>query len=70
MLKNTTDIWFTAFLMYKGHKILKFDKLSKGKGKFYFDLSDEEWSNLKLEFNNTEFIKFKSLIEQVKDLCY
>ncbi len=70
MQNSTTDIWFTAFLMYKGLKIAKYEKIGHKKGKYYFDLTSDEWNNLKLEFNNSELIKFKGLVEQVKDLVH
>jgi hypothetical protein len=69
-MKNSTDIWFISFLMLKGHKIEKYDVLSKGKVKCYFQLTEDEWQKYKLEFNNSEYIKFKALIEQVKDLGF
>lgn len=67
---NTTDIWFAAYLMHRGYKIHKYDVIGKGKTRCHFDLADEVWTQLKLDFNNSEFIKFKGLIEQVKDLAY
>lgn len=69
-LQSTTDIWFSAFLLYKGFEVTKLDKLSRGKAKLYFQLSSEKWDELKLEFNHSEFIKFKALVNQVKDLGY
>lgn len=68
-MKSTKDIWFTAYLMHKGHPIKQVEKIAYAKGKFFFDVTDEQWMELKLEFNNTEIIKFKGLIERVKDLC-
>lgn len=70
MLQESTDIWFCSFLMYKGHTIVKFDKLVRGKVKCYFELTSEEWSKLKLDFNNSDFVKFKAFTEQIKDLAY
>lgn len=69
-LKQTTDIWFCAFLQLKGYKIITFDKLIKNKVRCYFDLTEDEWSTLKLEFNNSELIKYKTVIEQIKDLGF
>lgn len=69
-MHETTDIWFAAFLMYKNIKISKYEKIEHRKGKYYFNLTDEQWNNYKLEFNNSELIKFKGLVEQVKDLVY
>jgi hypothetical protein len=70
MSQSSTDLWFSAFLMHKGHQISKFDKLGRGKVKCYFELTDEEWSAFKLEFNNSELVKFKALTEQIKDLAF
>lgn len=70
MSQSSTDIWFCSFLIYKGHKITKFEKLGRGKVKCFFELSEQEWADLKLEFNNSEFIKFKAFTEQIKDLAF
>lgn len=67
---NTTDIWFTAYLMHRGYKIAKYDVIGKGKARCHFEISEEDWNQLKLDFNNSDLIKFKGLIEQVKDLAY
>jgi hypothetical protein len=70
MMQNTTDIWFTAFLMYKNEKIVKYDVITRGKVRCYFDITDDKWAEFKLEFNNSEIIRFKALTEQIKDLGY
>lgn len=69
-MKQTTDIWFSAFLMLKGIKVEKFETLSRGKGKYFFNMNDADWQKYKLEFNNSELVKYKTAIEQLKDLLY
>lgn len=69
-MKSSQDVWFIAFLQNKGIKISRYDIISKGKVRCYFDLTDEEWQNYKLEFNNSEISVYKGLIEKIKDLCY
>jgi hypothetical protein len=70
-LKSSTDLWFSAFLLLKGIKVEKFEIISRGKGRYFFKISDEDWSSLKLEFNNNnDLIRFKTAIEQLKDLLY
>lgn len=69
-MKNTTDLFFSAFLLIKGIKVEKFEVISRGKGRYFFNLSDEDWGNLKLEFNNGELVRYKTAIEQLKDLTY
>ena len=68
--KYSTDVWFCSYLMSLGYQVKSFDKLSQGKGKFHFEISDEEWKRLKLDFNNSDIIKIKSFISQLKDLLY
>lgn len=69
-MKNTTDIWFAAFLMIKGEKIADYKVISRGKVSCSFQLTDEQWQKYKLEFNNSDYIKFKSFTDQIKDLGY
>lgn len=70
MNKFSTDVWFVAFLMSKGHKISAYTVLPQKKVRCEFQLSDKEWQDLKLEFNNSEIVKFKGYIDQIKDLAW
>jgi hypothetical protein len=67
---KTTDLFFMAFLIHKGHEVKKYDVISKGKISCEFDMSAEDWKKLKLEFNHSEASKLKQTIEQLKDLAY
>lgn len=67
---KTTDLFFMAFLIHNGHQVKKYDVISKGKISCEFDITDEEWKHLKLEFNSSEASKLKQTIEQLKDLGY
>jgi hypothetical protein len=67
-MKETTDLWFMAFLVFKGHKIIKFEMLNTNKLKCYFDLQNEDWIKIRTEFVNSEQMKFKMYIEQIKEL--
>jgi hypothetical protein len=67
---SSTDLWFCSYLVNKGFKVAKYDILSRGKAKFYFDIDEEDWKKYKLEFNNSELSKFKMIIDQLKDLSY
>jgi len=69
--KSSTDLWFCSYLMLKGFKVAKYEVISRGKGKYFFAISDEDWSKYKLDFNNEdELNKYKTFIEQLKDLLY
>ncbi len=69
-LKKATDVWFCAFVINKGHSIKKYDVLSRGKVCCYFEITEDEWKSLKLEFNNSELINFKGIINNIKDLAF
>lgn len=56
--------------MHKDYKIHSYEKLLNKKVKCCFNITDDDWQKLKIEFNNSEIIKFKGLIEQIKDLLY
>jgi len=67
---KTTDLWFASFLKLKGIKLIDFEILSRGKGKFCFEISDEQWKLLRLEFMNSEISKTKQIMSELKDLLY
>lgn len=67
---SSTDLWFSAFLLSKGHEVAKYDVIGRGKARFYFDIDEEKWKEYKLEFNQSEICNFRNLIERLKDLCY
>ena len=67
---KTTDLFFMAFLINKGYSVKKYDVIAKGKISCYFEIADEDWKSLKLEFNSSEASKLKQIIEQLKDLAY
>lgn len=69
-LKNSSDVWFIAFLLQNECSIIKYDVMDRGRVRCYFSLDDKEWQDFKLEFNNSEIIKYKAAIERIKDLAF
>lgn len=47
-----------------------YEVLDRGRIRCSFSISDEEWKNLKIAFNNSDHAKLKQHIEQIKDLLY
>lgn len=70
MIKDTTDVWLTAFLVKKKYEIKRYDVIGRGKIKCYFEISDEDWKTLKLEFSKSELAEFKQIIDGLKDLAW
>lgn len=69
-MKSSTDVWFVGYLQYIGCVIESFEVVSKGKVRCSFKMSDEDWRDAKLSFNNSEFIKYKESVEKIKDLAW
>ena len=69
-LKNSTDVWFCAYLQLKGYKIVRYETIIRGKVRLYFDVSDTDWQNYKLDFSNSDFSTLKHLIDKIKDLAF
>lgn len=67
---ETTDIWFAAFLKHRGFAIIDYYVLGKGRGKYKFDISSEEYKKQKMLFINSEISKIKQNMEEIKDLLY
>ena len=69
-MKGSTDIWFTSFLLSKGYSVTDFELLAKHKGNYKFNISDEDWKKLKLEYISSDIKKLEELHKQLKDLLY
>jgi hypothetical protein len=69
-MRYTTDIWFAMFLKMEGYSIVKYDILSKNKGKFYFDISMEDWMELKLKCDKSTISEMKAIQTSLKDLLH
>ena len=70
-MKETTDIWFATYIIeIKGIQLQDYTIISRGRGKFKFEINDEDFKKLKLEFVNSEASKIKQGQERLKDLLY
>lgn len=67
---KTKDIWFASFLQLKGFKIANYTILSRGKGSFDFDITEDEWKDMRLKFNNSDISKIKQIQLSLKDLLF
>ena len=67
---DTTDIWFVSFLRMNGYNIHSFDVLPKSKSRFYFEMTEEEWKKMKLEFNRSTVSDIKMQLIALKDMLH
>lgn len=69
-MNTTTDLWFASFLLLSGYTVDSFEKVSTYKGRYKFNISDEDWCRMKLEFIKSDISKVKVTQEQLKDLIF
>ena len=69
---KTDDLAFAAFLRVKGFQLSRVEKIqpnrTDSKRAFYFDVSDEQLQTLKLEFVNSDVLRFYNHILGLKKL--
>ena len=68
--KKSTDLYFNAFLLLKGKTIQRYEVSDRNKVTCHYQISDEDWQKLRLEFASSEFSNIKMAIEKIKDLAF
>ena len=67
---RTEDLAFAAFLRVKGYQLNRVEKLNptkqNSKRAFYFDVPQERLQELKLEFVNSDILRFYNEILSLK----
>ena len=69
-MKTVTDLWFAAYLKSRGYILKDFTVIQRGKGSYIFEISDEEYKKVKLDYFNSELSKVKQIMEELKDLVF
>lgn len=69
-MNETKNIKFVAFLRFKGLHPDEVKKIARGKASYCFNLDPKKWSELKQEFDRSDFIKYGQCIDAVIDLAY
>ena len=64
---TTDDLAFSAYLKLQGYPLIKSNG-NKSKAAFVFDIGSEEASELKVEFINSEFLKYYNELRNLKKL--
>jgi len=64
---RTDDLAFSAYMRMKGFKLIKSDR-QKAKLVFAFDIGSNAGESLKVEFVNSDFLKFYNEIRNLKKL--
>jgi hypothetical protein len=64
---KTDDLAFSAYMKMKGHKLIKSDR-QKSKYIFSFEIESKNCESLKVEFINSDFLKFYNELRNLKKL--
>ena len=64
---TTDDLAFSAYLKMKGYQIIKLNQ-NKSKSSFTFAVDGEDAKCLKMEFVNSEFLKYYNEFRNLKKL--
>lgn len=69
----TVNYLFAAYLQTKeagSHTLVRFEKIHRGKAKFFFAISEEQADTLKLQFHQSACSEFERLRKYTIDLSY
>lgn len=69
-MRESKDIWFNAFLLSKGEPLSTFKMIDHRRVVCFFDITDQKWIDYKVEFQNSEIIKFKRYLDQIKEMGF
>jgi len=64
----TTDIFYAAFLMFKGYPVVNYETIIRTRKKYYFSIKEDDYKNLKLEYISSKENEIKQRIEGLKNL--
>tara|TARA_Y100000593_G_scaffold72619_1_gene133360 strand:- start:71 stop:292 length:222 start_codon:yes stop_codon:yes gene_type:complete len=67
---STPDLSIAAFLLMKGVKLTRAEKLSSGKFNFTFDDPDQKCQKYALDFLNSEFSDYDNHVRNLKRMIY
>jgi len=67
---QTSDLALAAYMITKGLKLMKAERLKTGRYHFELEDPDDKDDQLKLEFINSEFMKFDNNLKMLKKMMY
>jgi len=67
---QTSNLALAAYMITKGLKLMKAERLKTGRYHFELEDPDDKADQLKLEFINSEFMKFDNNLKMLKKMMY
>jgi len=70
MRRRITDLYFSAYLKCKDYELVDFELIQRGRGAYIFEIEEDEYKKIRIEFFKSDISKIKLIIESLKDLTY
>lgn len=70
MIFKTSDLALAAYMVTKGMKLLKAERMPSGR--YHFEIEDlhNQSDQIKFEFINSDFMKFDNNLKMLKKMMY
>lgn len=69
-MQETKNVKLVAYLRLIGKHPDKVEQISRGRAKYLFDMTQDEWAKLKQDFDRSDFIKYAQCMDAITDLAY
>lgn len=67
-MKGVTDLYFAAYLIISGYIVKDYQNVTERRLKFFFEIDDDKYKEMRIAFASSEASKIKQTIEELKDL--
>ena len=67
-MKFTTDLWFAVFLIISNVKLNSFENIDARRGRFFFEISDNDWRDMKVKYLRSQVKLIREKMEELKSL--
>lgn len=69
-LQKTKNIKLCAYLRMKNIHPIEVKIEGRGRGEYVYKMSDKDWRNHQIEFNQSPFLDYANNLEAIKDMAY
>lgn len=69
-MQRTKNVKLCAYLKLRGINPVQVRKIEKGRAEYVYELEDARWTQLQVDFNQSDFLTYAQALEAIKDLAY
>ncbi len=67
---ESRNIKFCAYLRFRKIHPKSVKVFAKGRATYHYDMAEEDWRKLKIEFDKSDFVEYGNCMDAIKDLAY